>query len=203
LDTICDNEVYVWGGHKNDTIFKDLVPGEYTCYDSLKTIYGCDSVYHLHLTVNPTSDTIVYDTICCGDSYRFGNRALTLPGVYNDTFVNRYGCDSMVVLHLDTITPTKMDATILDICADDKYLFIPYTYEGRKPTKYSVKFDEDAKKQGFVDVVNDSIDLLEEDSVLFVLVPPVPRDESACIPQGPQIGGRKSKAPPHLPVKWR
>jgi hypothetical protein len=84
----------------------------------------------------------------------------------------------MVVLHLDTITPTKMDATILDICADDKYLFIPYTYEGRKPTKYSVKFDEDAKKQGFVDVVNDSIDLLEEDSVLFVLVPPVPRDET-------------------------
>ena len=173
LDTICDNEVYVWGGHKNDTIFKDLVPGEYTCYDSLKTIYGCDSVYHLHLTVNPTSDTIVYDTICCGDSYRFGNRALTLPGVYNDTLVNRYGCDSMVVLHLDTITPTKMDATILDICADDEYLIIPYTYEGRKPVKYSVIFDDEALDQNFVNVNHDSI---KNDSVLLVPVPMVEGD---------------------------
>ena len=183
---ICENEEYIWEGHKNDTIFKDLKPGQYICYDSLKTIYGCDSVYHLHLTVNPTSDTIVYDTICCGDYYigdsigeyiPFNDEKITKAGTYHDTIKNEYGCDYYVELHLAEIEPTKIDVTILDICADDEYLFISYTYEGRKPIKYSVKFDEDAKNQGFVDVVNDSIDLLEEDSVLLILVPPVPREE--------------------------
>ena len=167
-DTICDNDIYIWEGHKKDTIFRNLVSGEYIYYDSLKTIFGCDSVYHLYLTVNPTSDTIVYDTICCGDSYRFGARTLTLPGVYEDTLINQHGCDSTIVLHLDTITPTKMDATILDACADDKHLIIPYTYVGRKPIEYSVKFDTDAKEQGFEDVEHQEI---KEDSVLLVDIP--------------------------------
>ena len=177
---ICENEEYIWTGHKNDTIFKDLVPGEYICYDSLKTIYGCDSVYHLHLTVNPTSDTIVYDTICCGDYYisdsigeyiPFNDEKITKAGTYHDTIKNEYGCDYYVELHLAEIEPTKIDVTILDICADDENLIIPYTYEGRKPIKYSVIFDEEAKNQGFVDVNHDSI---ENGSVLLV---PVPKDE--------------------------
>jgi hypothetical protein len=44
-DTICQGDVYSWHGNTYS------VAGTY--YDSLQTINGCDSVYVLHLTVNP------------------------------------------------------------------------------------------------------------------------------------------------------
>ena len=197
---VCFNDLHPGYEHKWErhdkikiNIKLDIADTTYVIYDSLKTEFGCDSIFKLNLIISPKIDTtFITDTICCGDYYYLSSilettlldtmktKKLNQPGTYYYRYNSkRYPmCDSMVVLHLDTITPTKMDATILDICADDEYLIIPYTYKGRKPIKYSVKFDEDAKNQGFVDVVNDSIDLLEEDSVLFVLVPPVPRDET-------------------------
>ena len=251
---LCENDVYIWEDHKNDTIFKDLESGKHTYYDSLTTIYGCDSIYRLNLVVRDTffieedvvvcfndlhpgyehkweghdkikinikldiadttyviydslktefgcdsifklnliispkiDTTFITDTICCGDYYYLSSilettlldtmktKKLNQPGTYYYRYNSkRYPmCDSIVVLQLDTITPTKIDVTILDICADDDSLIIPYTYKGRKPIKYSVIFDEEALDQKFVNVDHDSI---KNDSVLLVPVPRVEGD---------------------------
>ena len=166
IDTaICSNDVYNFNG----AIIKDS--GFYI--DSLKTQNGCDSVYHLNLTVNPITDTIIYDTLCKGDIYYFEKQELKDGGYYVDTTLNEYGCQQINHLYLTLIDPDKFDVTILDACADDEYLIIPYTYEGRRPIAYSVRFDEDAREQRFEDVDHAPID---RDSVLLVDIPRDPAD---------------------------
>ena len=170
--SICDDGFYIFNG---DTLNQS---GVYS--DSLLSVCNCDSVFYLNLTVNPTSDTIIYDTICCGDYYKsdsigkyvpFEDVKITKAGYYKDTIENEYGCNYYVELYLSEIEPTKMDATILDVCADDEYIFIPYTYEGRKPIACSVKFTEEGHLQGFQDVDHKEINIEGGDSVLYIPMP--------------------------------
>lgn len=60
-------------------------------------------VHLLTLTILPTSDTVLYDTIFIGDSLSFFDTTLTQNGVYLYTAVAANGCDSTVTLHLQTI----------------------------------------------------------------------------------------------------
>ena len=64
---------------------------------------GCDSIIHLHLTMDYTYKDTIVDTICEGQqSFLFGN-AYSRPGRYVDTMFSRYGCDSIVMLDLTVI----------------------------------------------------------------------------------------------------
>ena len=78
-DTICDNQVYEWNGQ---TLSKT---GEYQA-KLTSFITGCDSIITLHLVVNPTQYTEVYDTICPADTREY----------YYDTLTTVLGCDSVV-----------------------------------------------------------------------------------------------------------
>ena len=90
--TICSNKPYSFGKRNLTT------SGIY--YDTLKTIYGCDSIIKLTLTVNPaylfTADT----AICYGNTYLFRGKTLTVSGVYRDTLPTIHGCDSVFELNL-------------------------------------------------------------------------------------------------------
>ena len=57
--------------------------------------YGCDSIVTLQLKVNPKSIHNIEFTICEGDSLTFNNKKYSKKGLYQDTLVNYYGCDSL------------------------------------------------------------------------------------------------------------
>ncbi|MCQ2224637.1 MAG: T9SS type B sorting domain-containing protein [Paludibacteraceae bacterium] len=122
-DTICDGEEYIFGGKPY------TVAGTYV--DELKTIHGCDSIVTLHLTVNDTFHVTVKDTICNGETYRFGIHSYTEAGTYVDELKTIHGCDSIVTLHL-TVHDTSHVSVYDTICNGDEYIFggKPYTKAG-------------------------------------------------------------------------
>lgn len=73
-------------------------PGNYV--DSGLTVYGCDSILTLQLSVGNTQLFVVDTGICEGGSYYFDNRILTEAGSYFDTLSSGSGCDSIIRLNL-------------------------------------------------------------------------------------------------------
>ncbi|MFO8054326.1 MAG: T9SS type A sorting domain-containing protein, partial [Bacteroidales bacterium] len=72
-----------------------------TYYDSLTTAHGCDSVYVLHLQVHPVYDSLYPETICNKDMFSWRSNMYHLPGIYYDSLISSYGCDSVYVLELN------------------------------------------------------------------------------------------------------
>ena len=64
------------------------------------TTAGCDSLIHLHVTINHSSVVDVYDTICEDDSYAFNGQNYSTAGVYYYRDRTTTGCDSIIALHL-------------------------------------------------------------------------------------------------------
>jgi gliding motility-associated-like protein len=52
------------------------------------------------LKVNAIVDTLVHDSICQGDNYTFNGKQLSTEGIYKDTLISSFGCDSIVTLNL-------------------------------------------------------------------------------------------------------
>ena len=109
-----------------------------TYYDTLTIATGCDSVVITHLTVNPTSATTVYDTICQGSSFTLGNgNSVTTTGNYPLTLPNRFGCDSVATTILTVIDDTLSATETNPLCygqskgsiqATASQGLAPYTY---------------------------------------------------------------------------
>jgi hypothetical protein len=115
---ICKGAVYVWRGRNLQT------EGVYT--DSLKNVYGCDSVYQLTLKVNPVYFFAEKQEICKGGAYAWHGRKLQAEGVYYDSLKTKSGCDSVYQLTL-MVYPTFVEADTVVICAD----LLPYVWHGR------------------------------------------------------------------------
>lgn len=90
--TICDNHPLAVG----DSLLERT--GEY--WFTLTTAEGCDSVVGVTLRALPHDDIHIYDTVCKSEGYMFDGVYYDRTGVYPRLFVNRYGCDSLVTLHL-------------------------------------------------------------------------------------------------------
>ncbi len=102
---VCENESYSWQGHSHVRI--PVLPGQYTLYDSLSTVSGCDSVFCLKLTVSPAHLTGENVTVCANETpYMWRGRSLTATGVYYDSLTTVNGCDSVYVLRL-TVNPSN------------------------------------------------------------------------------------------------
>ena len=129
-DTICSGETYTW----NESSY--VKTGSYTQY--FATQYGYDSIVTLHLTVGDLYSIEWSDTICAGETLTWNAEAYTMPGSYTQSLVSRYGCDSIVTLHL--IVGDLYDISIYDtICAGEIYTWdgLQYTATGVYPRKYS------------------------------------------------------------------
>ena len=100
---ICEGDTYNFYGQSLSTA------GVYN--HTLQTQYGCDSVVHLHLAINPVQQsefTITSDEAC--DSYEWAGESYTTSGDYQRTFSNIHGCDSTVTMHLHLeYTPDPVD----------------------------------------------------------------------------------------------
>ena len=128
--TVCDNEEYVWEGH--NVQIGQRAAGTYTIYDSLNTsIYGCDSIHTLILTVTPTYNfEPVTATVCDNEEYvweghnvQIGQHAAGTYTIYDSLSTAVYGCDSVHTLIL-TVTPTyNFDPETATVCDNETYVW--------------------------------------------------------------------------------
>ncbi|MEE0900284.1 MAG: gliding motility-associated C-terminal domain-containing protein [Bacteroidales bacterium] len=109
---ICQGQTYnLYNFNENET-------GVYTHQGS--SIYGCDSVFVLNLTVNPIYDTLFSAEILEGQIYNFNGRELTVSGTYYDTLQTVNGCDSTFVLNL-VVHPNLQTQINAEICFGEMY----------------------------------------------------------------------------------
>ncbi|MBK8483207.1 MAG: gliding motility-associated C-terminal domain-containing protein [Saprospiraceae bacterium] len=81
-------------------------------HDTLKTIYGCDSIFSLNLEILPENKQIETIKICNSYTWQVTGLTYTQSGIYSDTFTNAYGCDSILVLDLQIWTSNQSTETI-------------------------------------------------------------------------------------------
>ena len=80
-----------------------------TATPSISTVYraignnttGCKDTTYKAIIVHPSDSQDIYVTIDEGDYYLHLGKKLYNPGVFKNRLLNYFGCDSIVVLHLD------------------------------------------------------------------------------------------------------
>ena len=122
----CFNEVPITWHNRNDII----ETGDYE-YHTL-THDGYDSIRFAHIEIRPILKTVIVDSICEGDSLRFGSSRLGIEkyvkdqGIYYDTLLSyQYGCDSIIELRLNVNPKYNYNYQLIDIADKD----LPYTWE--------------------------------------------------------------------------
>ena len=70
-----------------------------TYYQNLTTIYGCDSLVTMNLTIEHDITNYFEDMGC--DEYIWNDIAYTTSGQYQQLLQNQFGCDSLVTLNLN------------------------------------------------------------------------------------------------------
>ncbi|MCI4670397.1 MAG: right-handed parallel beta-helix repeat-containing protein [Bacteroidia bacterium] len=118
---ICQGQSFNFGGRVL------TVSGTYL--DTLTSVSGCDSISSLDLTVSPSLQTGITQSICEGDSIVFGGRTLRIAGTYVDSLVSASGCDSIVNLTL-TINPVFTQNLNVAVCSNQ----LPFNFGGRALT---------------------------------------------------------------------
>ncbi|MBR4913341.1 MAG: thiol protease/hemagglutinin PrtT [Bacteroidales bacterium] len=115
---ICDGGSYYFFGQTLTSA------GTYT--HTLQSVYGCDSIITLTLTVNPVFNTSLTTEICEGGSYSFFGQTLTTAGTYTHTLQSVHGCDSVISLTL-TINPVFNTPLTAEICNGNSFDFFGQT----------------------------------------------------------------------------
>ena len=139
----CDSILHIHlivGDTLRDTVYFSVCSGHTlthnnVTYDStgwyrqnLKNFDDCDSILHIHLTIEDTIRGHYYDTICYGDTYNFNGSDYYIPGIYPYVTRTMEGCDSIAYLHLhvnDTIITHVYDT----ICRDAQYYYLDTAYD--------------------------------------------------------------------------
>lgn len=121
----------------------------------------CDSTFTLKLTVVETRRDTLSDTICSGMTYTWRGKNYTESGLFRDTVRMLDVKQSYIhTLLLDVKDPVLITSASVEenICADTENFDITLSFIGGTPKNYSIRFDELAKRAGFVDVVNEPFD---------------------------------------------
>lgn len=134
---ICEGETYDFDGQTLGTT------GSYYAY--LLNENNCDSTVLLSLIVNPISVYDIQASICTGDYYLFEGDTLTVGGTYFAYHINQSGCDSTVILTLET-TPASSTDLAASICAGESYDFFgtTLTESGEYTTSFPNQFGCDS-----------------------------------------------------------
>ncbi len=129
---ICEGEYYEFAGQNLSE------SGEYS--HSFESIFACDSIVNLNLTLNPITITNLYEEICEGDTYFFNNEELSEAGEYQMLIENIYACNDITNLNLE-VNPNYNIILNKQICEGDSYEFDGITYlENTNITKTFTSF---------------------------------------------------------------
>jgi len=110
---ICDGETHTVGGMNFTTSGQYDIPSV--------TATGCDSIYHLTLTVHPLPMTDLVISICDDETYTVGTSTYNTTGIYQNTLTSLVtGCDSIVNLNL-TVLETPETTLNISICDGETY----------------------------------------------------------------------------------
>ena len=135
-DTVCSNEeayymddrVVFYSG-RIDTIRYDensytLRRNEehQTFSDTIRTADGCEDIYMYDICWKPSSLYVGYYRMEEGEMVNFGGRNITNSGIYLDTILNSYGCDSISEWHV-TFYRMTYDTINAAICQGEVYEF--------------------------------------------------------------------------------
>lgn len=96
-DSFCKNDTFYVGSK-----YKHVTAGTYT--DTLKTVYGCDSIINLTLKFKRRDSIIINQVLCGGDSFQVANHWYKISGNYYDTLKNTSQCDSIIYSKI-TVNP--------------------------------------------------------------------------------------------------
>lgn len=97
---------------------------------------GCDSVVTLNLSLIPAAQTMIFDTICYGNSVIWNGVEYSKTGAYTDTLVSAVtGCDSIVTFVLKVNDAIRSEQYV-NICFGATYTF------GTKTISESGNYDE-------------------------------------------------------------
>ncbi|HOY39294.1 MAG TPA: PKD domain-containing protein, partial [Bacteroidales bacterium] len=106
---LCDGDLYSWHGTDYSTV------GVYTA--TYQTSAGCDSIYELTLTVNPSYEFVTNQNICDGEFFEWRGNNYDVPGTYTDLYYTNNGCDSVFVLNL-TVNSLPQHVVVLQNPSD-------------------------------------------------------------------------------------
>ncbi len=112
--SICQGSSYFFNGVNRS------VAGFYS--DTLVSSGGCDSIVVLNLGIIRKDTVTATVGICSGSSYLFNGMFRSTAGVYLDTLLNVYGCDSFVTLNLSILSPSSGSFSV-NICNGTSYFF--------------------------------------------------------------------------------
>ncbi|MCT4664961.1 MAG: T9SS type A sorting domain-containing protein [Flavobacteriales bacterium] len=148
----------------NDTI--------YSSYQYLDTI-AIDSVDNVNITFRNPIYWNEAKTICEGNTFTFGNQVLMDTGVYQHTFSNQYGCDSIVTLTLKKVPQPSQTSQYIETALCQYYLNGTTYYQDTTFTiTYTTAYDCDSIVEYTLDFI---LPPLEEDQyeevVLGTFVP--------------------------------
>ena len=115
VDTaVCQGTVYTLPDNSTVT-----TTGTYV--DTLQTPAGCDSIITTNLTVHPVYSISNFDTICTGTTFPLpGGGIAGLTGVYVDSLLTAFGCDSIITTNL-YVTPPPVANVYDTICYHVSY----------------------------------------------------------------------------------
>ena len=135
----CVNEETEWHGKQLPT----TAAGDYVIYDSLKSVYGQDSVYVLKLSVHPVYLFSEEKFVNEADLVWHGKTIKDLakreePYMIYDSLTSQYGCDSLylLILHVSDIPITYGSYT--NECCEGEYIL----FDG---VKYRASYDGDVR----------------------------------------------------------
>jgi hypothetical protein len=114
----CDNEPFIWRGRSITESGID--------WDSLATIYGCDSLYRMEAVVNPAWLVITDTTICETENILWQGQNYDSTGIYATYYNSIWGCDSIHQLHLTVLPIITLDS-VLTICEGESVNWGDYT----------------------------------------------------------------------------
>ena len=113
------------------------------------------------MTVVETGRDTLSTTICSGMEYTWRGKVYTQAGCYRDTLRMLDVKQSYIhTLLLDISDPIHITSAKIEenICADTESFDIVFSFLGGTPTSYTIRFDELAKKAGFVDIIDAPFD---------------------------------------------
>lgn len=92
----------------NDSVYRQST----VIKDTIKSVLGCDSIYHfMSIVVNKSSDSVLYLCLPENEIYVFNNQTLDKSGFYKGQFINTNNCDSTVFLYLTIVKKNEMTIT--------------------------------------------------------------------------------------------
>lgn len=121
--TICDNDVFTFGGH----IFQEA--GSY-----LDTLHGtrneCDTFVVINISSFSSVTTTLNFGICAESSFYYRNRLIDKTGIYYDTLVSANGCDSVIKLIVNE-NPSYLTEDTVYLCEGESNIFFGKTLRNK------------------------------------------------------------------------